>query len=143
MNLINTNKIIDLHFSTSEAVNDSAHFLNVKSINSTEELTEQYSNIYDQCKMKNKWVLMVNPEQHSLENMNVTSTTSTPRILQVHSNNMHIKVKNIETALRKGHCSAVVLCNVHFNEKELAQLYTSAKQGNTQCIILNNKTTVH
>ena len=54
-----------------------------------------------------------------------------------------VRLENIETALRKGNCSAVIINNASFTEVELSQLYSSAKEGNTQCIILNNKKLMH
>lgn len=143
MLLVKTNKINTLKVNKQEAVNDSTLWLNIKDVNNDNAFTEHYSKIYRQYHIKNKWILMVNPENNSLDNMQNLPKESFSRILRVHSNKVNVKIENIETALRKGNCSAVILSNTYFNDTELAQLYTSAKQGNTQCIILNNKTLMH
>jgi len=121
------------------AVNDPEQWLNIKSVNNEKELTQVYSKIYQQYHVTNKWILMINPENNSLESIDNLSKKSFPKILKVNSNKVNVKLENIETALRKGNCSAVIINNVLFNELELSKLYISAREGNTQCIILNNK----
>lgn len=130
INKINTTQLI--------AVNDSKQWLNVKCVNNKKDLTKQYSDIYQQYHVRNKWILMINPENDSLESIENLSKKSFPKILKVNSNKVNVRLENIETALRKGNCSAVILNNALFSEEELSQLYLSAKLGNTQCIILNN-----
>lgn len=138
-----TNNISKLNINKQEAVNDSTLWLNIRNVDNKNELTDLYSKTYRQHHVKNKWILMVNPESNSLDNMPNSTQDSFSRILRVHSNKVNVKIENIETALRKGNCSAVILNNTSFNETELAQLYASAKHGKTQCIILNNKTLMH
>lgn len=121
------------------AVNDPEQWLNIKDVNNERELTQVYSKIYQQYHVTNKWILMINPENNSLESIDNLSEKSFPKILKVNSNKVNVKLENIETALRKGNCSAVIINNVLFNETELSKLYISAREGNTQCIILNNK----
>lgn len=86
---------------------------------------------------------MINPENSSLESMENISKKSFSKILRVNSNKVNVRLENIETALRKGNCSAVIINNASFTDVELSQLYSSAKEGNTQCIILNNKNLMH
>ncbi|WP_077341668.1 SulA-like leucine-rich domain-containing protein [Pseudocolwellia agarivorans] len=140
---IKDNNISKLNVIKLEAVNDSIQWLNIKDINGAEALTQQYSEIYQQYHVNNKWILMINPENNSLGGMENISKKAFSKILQVNSNKVTVKVENIETALRKGNCSAVILNNASFTEEELSQLYLSAKEGNTQCIILNNKKLMH
>lgn len=140
---IKTNKISKLNINKLEAVNDSRLWLNIKDVSSDNAFTEQYLKICSQHQIKNKWILIVNPENNSLDNMQNLPEESFSCILRVHSNKVNVKIENIETALRKGNCSAVILNNTSFDESELAQLYASARLGHTQCIILNNKVSVH
>ena len=135
---LKTNKINKINATQLIAVNDSKQWLNVKCVNNKKDLTKQYSDIYQQYHVRNKWILMINPENDSLESIENLSKKSFPKILKVNSNKVNVRLENIETALRKGNCSAVILNNALFSEEELSQLYLSAKLGNTQCIILNN-----
>ena len=140
---IKNHKISTLNINKQEAVNDPTLWLNVKELSNENLLAEQYSKIYSQYQVKNKWILMINPENNSFDNMQNIPKENLSRILRVHSNKVNVKIENIETALLKGNCSAVILNNTSFNSEELAQLYKSAKKGNTQCIILNNKISIH
>ncbi len=140
---LNNNNISKLNVTTLEAVNDSKQWLSIKDINNVDSLTEQYSTIYQKHHVNNKWILMINPENSSLESMENISKKSFSKILRVNSNKVNVRLENIETALRKGNCSAVIINNASFTDIELAQLYSSAKEGNTQCIILNNKKLIH
>ena len=140
---IKNHKISTLNINKQEAVNDPTLWLNVKELSNENLLAEQYSKIYSQYQVKNKWILMINPENNSFDNMQNIPKENLSRILRVHSNKVNVKIENIETALLKGNCSAVILNNTSFNSEELAQLYKSAKKGNTQCIILNNKASIH
>lgn len=135
---LKTNNINKINATQLIAVNDSKQWLNVKCVNNKKDLTKQYSDIYQQYHVRNKWILMINPENDSLESIENLSKKSFPKILKVNSNKVNVRLENIETALRKGNCSAVILNNALFSEEELSQLYLSAKLGNTQCIILNN-----
>ena len=143
MNSIKSHKISMLNINKQEAVNDPTLWLNVKELSNENSIAEQYSKFYSQYHVKNKWILMINPENNSFDNMQNLPKENLSRILRVHSNKVNVKIENIETALLKGNCSAVILNNTSFNSEELAQLYKSAKKGNTQCIILNNKASIH
>jgi len=140
---LNDNNISKLNLTKLEAVNDSKQWLSIKDINDVNSLTKQYSTIYQKHRVDNKWILMINPENSSLESMENISKKSFSKILRVNSNKVNVRLENIETALRKGNCSAVIINNASFTDVELSQLYSSAKEGNTQCIILNNKNLMH
>ena len=59
---------------------------------------------------------------------------------QVNIHQRNIKMKSIEEALEKGHCSAVILCNATLENSQVDQLKYYAKKGQTRCIILNKQT---
>lgn len=143
MNTLKINNINTLCKINTTAVNDSTEWLHIRNINNSNDLTKQYKEIYQKYQMNNKWVLMINPENNSLDNIENTSDLSLSKILKVNSNKVNVKLENIETALRKGNCSAVIINNALFNDAELSQLYSSAKLGNTQCIILNTSKLIH
>jgi len=107
------------------------------------ELSQQYVDICQQHSLENKWILMINPQNDSLDQLNNSNDIDTSKVLRVNTNKVKINIKNVETALSKGNCAAVVLCNACLNESELIELITYAQQGKTQCIVLNNNKTIH
>ncbi len=140
---INNNHISHLNLVTSHTNNNKQRWLDVKSINTADEITQEYKNICKKFNSDDKWVLIVNPENDSLDKLAITPNVNRAKVLQVHSNKVNVSIKNIEAALKKGNCSVVVLNNVSFSESELFNLSTSAQKGHTKCIILNNKPSLH
>lgn len=140
---INNLNIRNLQSLNLEAVNDSKQWLTIKNVTNDEKLKNEYADIYKNHAVKSKWVLMINPENEILESIDDEVKKSFSKILRVNSNKVNVKLENIESTLRKGNCSVVIINKSLFNNDELARLYTSAKKGNTQCIILNNKERLH
>jgi cell division inhibitor SulA len=140
---IKNNRINHLNLISSKAINDDKHWIDIRKVNESRNLTEEYRSICTEFHTSNKWVLMVNPENETLDELAAKSDISRSKVLRVHSTKVKVSIQNIETALRKGNCSVVVLCNAHFSESELLTLSASAKKGNTPCIILKNKHTIH
>ncbi len=140
---IKTNHISNLNLINSKATNDDHHWLTVKSVDTASELTNEYNNICENYCSKNKWVLMINPESESLDQLASSQNTHSEKILRVHSNKVNVSVNNIKTALDKGNCSVVVLCNPTFSENQLMQLSDYAKEGKTQCIVLKSNPVLH
>lgn len=140
---IKTNHISNLNLLNSRVTNKSYRWLNMKSVNTPTDLTTEYRNICNKFRSDNKWVLMVNPENDSLDQLASSRATNGDKVLRVYSNKVNVNIENIETALSKGNCSVIVLCNASFNEAELTRLNNYAKQGKTQCIILKSKTVIH
>jgi len=140
---IKTNHISTLNLLNSSATNDERHWLNIKSVNTSADLTAEYKNICHKFRSDNKWVLMVNPENDSLDQLAHSRNNGGNKVLRVHSNKVNVSIENIKTALNKGNCSVVVLCNTSFNKTELDLLSHYAKNGKTPCIVLKNETTIH
>jgi cell division inhibitor SulA len=107
------------------------------------ELSQQYLDICQKHNLENKWILIINPQNNSLDQLNNSTDINTSKVLRINTNKVKINIKNIETALSKGNCAAVVLCNAGLNENELIELITYARKGKTQCIVLNNHKTIH
>jgi len=144
MNSANTkfNNDLNNRTVTCEMVNNDP-WLNVNEIKSESNIANHYAKLCQKHEQKNKWILMVNPEEKPLETLSTNEKINTANILRVNGNNKPIKLINIKTALKTGNCSAVILCNTSFKEEEISQLMISAKKGKTQCILLNNQNTLH
>lgn len=138
LNVKNANNIIN-----SPHIINSTNWLDIRESSNELELIQQYADICQQHNISNKWILMINPENNSLEQLTSKYQINTSKILRVDTNKVKISINNIQTALSKGNCSAVILCNASLKQYELSQLTECAKQGKTQCIILKKNITVH
>ena len=140
MNLINSNTFNNL--STVKMIDSSIEhqWLDIKEQMNDFELSQQYIDICQKHSLENKWILVLTPKTNSLEQLNSSTHIDTSKVLQVNTNKVKINIKNVKTALSKGNCAAVILCNANLKESELKKLTTYAQQGKTQCIVLNNKT---
>tara|TARA_R110001592_G_scaffold48168_5_gene151972 strand:+ start:4795 stop:5238 length:444 start_codon:yes stop_codon:yes gene_type:complete len=105
------------------------------------ELSNQYVSICQQHKQEKKWVLFINPEEHSIEQLAQTHGIDVSKILMVNYKNTSstrakIALKQITSVLSKGNCAAVILSNSLFEADEIAQLERSAKRGKTHCFLV-------
>lgn len=117
-------------------------WIDVREVDNNGQLLNEYEQLCQQHKNKNKWILMIDPEVNSLKQIN-HKQIDTSKVLQVNSKKVHLSLENIERALSSGNCSAVVLSNTLLKQTQLTQLCNSAKKGNTQCILLNQSNTLH
>lgn len=118
-------------------------WLDIHQINQEDSISEHYLALYQEHHINNKWLLMINPEDNSLAKLNHCSAIDTSKILKVDPAKKAINLNNIKSALYRGNCSAVVLCNPSLNDDELAQLQQYAQSGKTQCVVINSQVTVH
>ena len=105
------------------------------------ELSNQYATICQQHKQENKWVLFINPEENSIEQLAKTHGIDVSKILMVNyknnaTNRVKIELKQITSVLSKGNCSAVILSDSAFAADEIAQLEHSATLGKTHCFLM-------
>lgn len=105
------------------------------------DLSNQYASIFQQYKQEKKWVLFINPEGNSIEQLATTHGIDVSKILMVNykstaTNRAKIALKQITSVLSKGNCSAVILSNNLFAADEIAQLESSAKKGKTHCFLV-------
>jgi cell division inhibitor SulA len=119
------------------------------------ELTFQYANICQQHNQQKKWVLFINPEESSLEQLAQTHGVDISKILCVSfkgknkTNNLldeksaHLDIEQIKGVLSRGNCSAVILSNASFSANEITELDTCARLGETHCLLLKNRRKVH
>jgi cell division inhibitor SulA len=112
----------------------------VRSIANAIELSQQYTEIFKNHDLDNKWILMINPEEKPLQQLSDQGKIDPKRILKVNLHQRNISLNTINDALEKGHCSAVILCNATLDKSQLSQLTQFAEKGQTQCIILTKQT---
>jgi len=140
MNLNNNSIFNNLNSEVTTIPSIEHQWLDIKEQMNDFELSQQYADIFQKHGVENKWVLVLTPQTNSLEQLNSSSNIDTSKVLQVNTNKVKINIKNVKTALSKGNCAAVVLCNASLKESELEKLTSYAQQGKTRCIVLNNKT---
>ncbi|GAA6204417.1 hypothetical protein [Thalassotalea sp. SU-HH00458] len=124
-------------------LNNTNSWLDVRGIDNSHQLSDQYEDICRKHEINKKWILMINPENQSLATLSKSTNVDTSKILKVNTNKTKIDIKNIEFALGNGNCAAVILCNPSLKDEELAQLNYFAEKGQTACIVLKNKQQLH
>lgn len=117
------------------------NWLQHTNVNNNVELSNQYAHICHQHKQEKKWVLFINPEESSIEQLAKTHGIDVSKILMVNYKNTlkantKIDLERVKSVLSKGNCSAVILSNTDFKNEEIIQLENSACEGKTQCVLL-------
>ena len=141
MTMISLNNINIINNSTN--ISTKVNWLQLTDVNNNLELSTQYAHICQQHKQQKKWVLFINPEEISIEQLAQTHDIDVSKILMVNyknslKSNLRVELAHIKSVLTKGNCSAVIVSNSSFATKEIAQLETSAKQGKTRCFLIKN-----
>ena len=141
--MISINNINIINDSKEISTNTNANWLQLTNVNNNFELSNQYAYICQQHKQQKKWVLFINPEESSIEQLAHTHDIDASKILMVNyknstRGNIRVELAHIKSVLSKGNCSAVIVSNSSFALQEIAQLERSAKRGETQCFLLKN-----
>ncbi|GAA0821995.1 hypothetical protein GCM10009111_29690 [Colwellia asteriadis] len=123
-------------------------WLALKDVASHDELSTQYAQVCQQYTQAKKWILIINPNEASLEQLAKTHGIDTSKVLCVNLRNkdrtdqinrtIDLSVEQIKGVLCRGNCSAVILSNASFAPEEIAELTLCAQQGETQCVLLKN-----
>ena len=148
MNYILSNKINKLKNTSMPKSN--GNWFELKNITDQYELSQQYATICHLHKKQKKWVLFINPDEASLEQLSSTHGVDISKILCVsvkgrHVNNkknnvdISLNIEQIKSVLCRGNCSAVILSNAFLAKSEVAELNTCAQLGETQCVLLSTK----
>ena len=121
-----------------------ANWLQHTNVNDNFELSNQYAYICQQHNQEKKWVLFINPEESSIEQLAKTHGIDVSKILMVNYKatlkaNTTIDLERVKSVLSKGNCSAVILSNTNFKNDEIVQLESSACEGKTQCVLLKRQ----
>lgn len=145
--MISMNNINIINNSKNISDSKRANWLQLTHVNNNFELSDQYANICQQHKQQKKWVLFINPEESSIDQLAHTHDIDASKILMVNyksslKGNSKVELTHIKSVLSKGNCSAVIVSNSSFARQEIAQLENSAKKGETRCFLLKNKATV-
>lgn len=144
--MINTNKInlkinnnslaIAPSINLPPQINLSSAWCNIISVNSLGDVSEKYQDICQNHHDDKKWILMINPENSSLEQLSNMGKINPAKILKVNANKVNVSLEHIKNTLLKGTCSAMILSNANYNQAELKEISRCAALGKTQCILL-------
>lgn len=124
-------------------VNVSCPRFDIRQLEQPSQFTEQYLRIYQENVDDKKWILFINPEDDSLNQLNKINTVDKSKILKVDPSKHLINMKNIKSVLCQGNCAAVVLCNTCLEEDQINELRSYAQSGKTDCVILNRSESLH
>ncbi|KGJ87374.1 hypothetical protein [Colwellia psychrerythraea] len=150
-NTLNSNVINNVIESANSTPLAKQAWLQLTSVENQQELSSHYATICQQHNQEKKWVLFINPEESSLEQLAGTHGVDISKVLCVSFkgknkvNNMldkksaHLDIEQIKKVLCRGNCSAVILSNAYFATDEIADLDTCARLGETQCVLLKNQ----
>ncbi len=125
-------------------------WLKLANVANHQELSCLYADICQQHTQQKKWVLFINPEEASLEQLAHTHGVDISKVLCVSfkgknkvkhlldKHSAHLDIEQIKRVLCRGNCSAVILSNASFRDDEIAELDSCARLGKTQCVLLKN-----
>ncbi|REL35439.1 hypothetical protein [Thalassotalea euphylliae] len=132
-----------------------------KIVNDSTGIEQQISLLSQRFSESHKWVLVISSDSHAFDDFYKSTTHNshhygdkrisqhsantltqakmkTPNVLWVHANKVNVAHTNIEKALTKGNCAAVVLINAQLNTEQQAQLQDLAHLGKTHCVLLRH-----
>jgi cell division inhibitor SulA len=137
----NSNNISMINKVCNNNVTLNVNWLQHTKVNDNFELSNQYANICQQHKQENKWVLFINPEESTIDQLAKTHGIDVSKILMVNYKNTSttrakIELNQIKSVLSKGNCAAVILSNSIFAANEIAELESSAEIGKTHCFLV-------
>ena len=137
------------NFNMINIVHDNNAQLNVNwlqhtNVNDSLELSNQYAHICLQYNQEKKWVLFINPEESSIEQLAKTHGIDASKVLMVNfksalADDTNVNLERVKSVLSKGNCSAVILSNSNFKNEEITQLENAACEGRTQCVLLKKR----
>lgn len=136
---LNINELTPCNFTN----NKPRTWFNIQNADNDQQLSQLYKKLCQQHKHEKKWILVVNPEDHSLEKLASIHGIDASKILRVNISQQAFDLATINNVLSTGNCSAVILSNTTLKENEISQLTYSAQQGQTQCIMLKSRVTLH
>ena len=90
-----------------------------------------------------KWILVIDGEEQAISALNKQQEIDKSKILHINNRKVKVNANNIETALAKGNCSAVVLGKNNFQAEQITYLNACAKQSNTTFVVLDNASGLH
>jgi len=142
MSTIIQTSIIDLH-SKKSFISNNSHLLAKDNSSYTIGLANEFISICEQYEQDERWIIMIDPQEKDIAILNQSEKINRSKILRINSKKVKLDPKSIEKALAKGNCSAIVLCDSQFAQQQISSFYQYARQGNTQCIVLNSAQKLH
>lgn len=82
-----------------------------------------------------RWVLCVDGDDDDV--LTLADNIDKSKFLRVQGHHQPVAFDKIARALLKGNCSTVILNNPQLTDSQIIILHSCAKQGNTECIIVN------
>jgi len=116
---------------------------NIRSIIDEQQYISEIAAICQQFETDKRWILMLNPNEKSLEQLACYQHINTTRILKVNGSKHRISRLAIEKALSIGNCAAIVIYAEDMSSDDLADLQYHASKSSTQCIILEHRRNLH
>ena len=119
------------------------HWLKFKTLPKGDMYTNELSSICQQYQNENRWILMIDPDEQPLSELSHNENIDDSKLLRVDTQGKAISIEKIQKTLAQGNCAALVLCRHQISKEHLATLQSYARQGKTQCIILNTPAQLH
>ncbi len=112
------------------------------------ELSSCYAHILQQYQHLPKWIIFINPNRSSMEQLTHFEGVNVSKALCVKINPITVTQSKktlalITQVLKKGNCSAIVLSNPHGKTEDMTQLEICAASEKSHCVMLTNKNSVH
>ena len=140
LNIDNNNLLKSYPIKNTSSVSKITPWCNIINITNALDLSENYQNICQRHRYDRKWVLMINPENESLNYLSNIGKINPSKILKVNSNKVNVDIEHIKSTLLKGTCAAIILSNSQYNATQIRELSQCATKGKTQCIVLKQTT---
>ena len=136
LNFNNNNLAIKPAINLSREINLSTAWCNTINVKNAYDISEKYQDVCQNHYDDNKWILMINPENESLEQLSNMGKINPAKILKVNANKVNVSLENIKNTLLKGTCSAMILSDANYNQAEINEISRCAALGKTHCILL-------
>lgn len=114
-----------------------------KNNRSHQVIANQVANVCLTHQNRNKWILLIADEDETISAISNQSEVDTSKILRINQRKVKVKAENLEVALAKGNCSAVVLTKNDFESEQIAHLRQCAKLSNTEFVVCGGNSQLH
>ena len=110
-------------------------WVKVKQANSAKFYGETLAKVCLKNQQQKRWVLCVDGDDEDV--LTLADNIDKSKFLRVQGHQQPVAFDKIARALLKGNCSTVILNNPQLTDSQIILLHSCAKQGNTECIIVN------
>ena len=93
--------------------------------------------------VNNKWIMLIDNKEQAMSVVLNQDNIDKSKILCINSHKISVNAANIETALSKGNCSAVVIVDNNFASEQLTHLSNCALKSNTTFIVFDKVSGLH